>query len=247
MHIHGGGWVLNDEKSSDTYLQAIADLCGLTCVSVGYRLAPENPFPAAPHDCFDVAEWLIANAEEVFGARLEFVCGESAGGNLACLVVLHLLHSSEPRNSKFRFKGVLSHYGTHSLQWFAGTKNFKKDPPLVLDEDILNHFRAAYVPNFTQDQITSPQVSPIFADLASFELPPALFTCGSEDCLLEDSISMCIRWMIAGSEAILKIYPGSPHGYIVFPIEAHKNVATALGDVKIFVDSQMSQSQQASL
>lgn len=52
MHIHGGGWVLQDEKSQDPILQGIADATGLLCISVGYRLAPESPFPAGPDDCY---------------------------------------------------------------------------------------------------------------------------------------------------------------------------------------------------
>jgi acetyl esterase/lipase len=65
--MHGGGWVLGDETSSDLYLQKLAESCGLLCVSVGYRLAPEEPFPAAPNDCYDVAEWLIDNARMEYG------------------------------------------------------------------------------------------------------------------------------------------------------------------------------------
>lgn len=45
-------------------------------VSVGYRLAPENPFPKGPEDCYDVAEWLIDNAKGKFGVDLQFVGGE---------------------------------------------------------------------------------------------------------------------------------------------------------------------------
>ncbi|PVH75075.1 alpha/beta-hydrolase [Cadophora sp. DSE1049] len=247
MHLHGGGWVLNDEESSDLYLQKLADGCGLLCLSVGYRLAPENPFPAATHDCYDAAEWLVDNAQAEFGTPLKFVGGESAGANLAVLTVLHLLNSPIMRYSSFHFQGLLGHYGTYSLLWLASTKHFKKDPPLVLDEDIMTSFRDAYLPGLTMDEVTSPEISPFFANFTEVNLPPAFFTCGTEDCLLDDSVFMSVKWMMAGGEAIIRIYPGSPHGYIMFSEDAHENASTALGDVQSFVSTKMAHESKCTL
>lgn len=74
--MHGGGFVLGDESSQDKLLQMYADTGDLAVVSVGYRLAPEHPFPAASNDCFDVGQWLIENAEERYGGPLRFIGGE---------------------------------------------------------------------------------------------------------------------------------------------------------------------------
>lgn len=76
MHIHGGGWVLNSEHFQDPFLKFIADEANLTVVSVGYRLAPENPWPAGGNDCYDAAEWLIDNSPTEYGASLQFCGGE---------------------------------------------------------------------------------------------------------------------------------------------------------------------------
>ncbi len=57
-------------------LNTIADGAGVAVVSVGYRLAPEHPFPKGPEDCFDAAEWLVDNAKAEFGAELKFLGGE---------------------------------------------------------------------------------------------------------------------------------------------------------------------------
>lgn len=56
MHFHGGGWVLGDQKSSDDLLQFYANVGDLAVVSVGYRHAPEDPFPKGPQDCFDAGK-----------------------------------------------------------------------------------------------------------------------------------------------------------------------------------------------
>jgi len=117
LHIHGGGWVLQDEKSQDPYLQDIATKTNTVVISVGYRLAPEHPFPAGPDDCYDAAEWLVDNAQSIFGCPLAFTGGESAGGHLSMLVVLHLLQSANAQYAEFRFKGLLLHFGCYSFVW----------------------------------------------------------------------------------------------------------------------------------
>ncbi|RTE70313.1 hypothetical protein BHE90_015292 [Fusarium euwallaceae] len=240
LHLHGGGWVLNDEESSDVYLQTIADTCQLTCVSLGYRLAPEHPFPAAPNDCVDGAQWIIDNASEIDDAGLAYIGGESAGANLALLTALAILRSPLERYANFQLKGLMLHFGVFSLQWQPGTRYFKRTPALILDESSLRHFRQAYSPDPDPEFRTSPQVSPFFADLAGLQLPAMLLTCGTEDCLLEDSLFMGVRWLLAGGKATLKLYPGSPHGFILFPLEKDENARGALRDVALFVKTTFS-------
>jgi len=75
-HFHGGGWTLGDEKSTDTLLKHYADSGDLIVVSIGYRHAPEDPFPKGPQDCIDGAEYLVKNSEKEFGAPLKFIGGE---------------------------------------------------------------------------------------------------------------------------------------------------------------------------
>jgi len=219
LHIHGGGWVLQDHKSQDPTLQSIADATGVVAVSVGYRLAPEHPFPAGPEDCYDAAEWLVDNAESKFGVPFAFVGGESAGGHLSVLVALHLLQSPNPRYAKFSLKGLLLHYGCYDLTWTPRVRTFVKTPTLLLDKDLMDHFADAFLPNMTFEQRRDPSVSPLYADFESLRgrLPPALFTCGTEDCLLDDTIFLSAKWLIAGGETVLTIVPGAPHGYTMFP------------------------------
>jgi acetyl esterase/lipase len=76
LHIHGGGWTLGDERSHDTFLEFYADTSDMAVVSVGYRLAPEDPFPKGPEDCIDAGEYFAKNSEEKYGGPLKFIGGE---------------------------------------------------------------------------------------------------------------------------------------------------------------------------
>lgn len=220
MHLHGGGWVLGDEAYQDPMLQAMANDHGLLCISIGYRLAPEYPFPAGPQDCYDAAKWLVVNADATFNAPLGFIGGESAGAHLSLLVVLHLLQHTKSEFPDFHLKGVLLHFGCYSLDWTPSVYNLRRgQPPLVVSRDLINDFRDAFLPGWSHEMLKNPLVSPLFASLERFRgiLPPALFTCGTEDYLLDDTLFMSVKWLAAGGESVLKIIPGAPHGYILFP------------------------------
>ena len=214
MHIHGGGWVLQDEKSQDPALQAIADATGLLCISVGYRLAPEDPFPAGPNDCYDAVDYLVENAEKEFGAALGFIGGESAGAHLSMLVALHLLQSPNRIYADFSLRGLLLHFGCFDLSWTPSVYNFKKPETLVLDRDLMDHFIEVFLPGMSYEEKKQPSVSPLYANLMGLKIPPALFTCGTEDCLLDDTMFMATKWMMAGGDTVVKIIPGGCHGYV---------------------------------
>ncbi|HEY4331333.1 MAG TPA: alpha/beta hydrolase fold domain-containing protein, partial [Ilumatobacteraceae bacterium] len=87
VFFHGGGWVLCDLDSHDAICRRLCAGAGCVVASVEYRLAPEDPFPAAVHDAIDVTTWIAAHSEVVGGrAGALAVAGDSAGGNLAAVV-----------------------------------------------------------------------------------------------------------------------------------------------------------------
>ena len=239
MHIHGGGWVLQDEASQDPALQSIANDTGVLCFSVGYRLAPEHPFPAGPEDCYDAAEWLIDNAEKKFGAPLSFTGGESAGGHLGALVALHLLQSPREQYSNFAFKGLLLHYGCYDLTFTPHTYNFKKAVPLVLDLDLMMRYGEVFLPGMSFEERKNPAVSPLYADLYDLKLPPALFTCGTEDCLLDDTVFMSSKWSMAGGQTIVRIVPGGAHGFTMFPENSHPAAAEGMEIIRQYITTKL--------
>ena len=86
----------------------------------------------------------------------------------------------------------------------------------ILTPDMARECNNALLPNTTPEQRRDPSISPFYADLSSMKLPPALFTCGTEDCLLEDTVMMAVRWQMSGAEAVVKLFPGAAHGFIAF-------------------------------
>ena len=210
---------VNVVRSSDSTLREYANKCQLTAISVGYRLAPENPYPAASYDAIDAAEYMVDHAEEVYGAPLRFIGGESAGACLAALSSLQLMRS----RPSHKLSGLVLPYGLFDLALglpavVASTR------PLMINLAIVERFNGAYVPDMSTADRRHPCVSPLYENLQALvasspngSLPPALFLCGTEDALLDDTILMSSKWSIAGGEAIVKIYPGATHGFTAFP------------------------------
>lgn len=215
----GGGWVLQSEYSQDPALQDIANTNGVVTFSVGYRLAPEHPFPAGPNDCYDIAEWLVDNAEAKFGAPLKYVGGESAGGHLSMQVMLHLLQHKEDRYNSFGFKGLVLHFGAYDLSFVPSSYTFNPPECLVLDRDLMDHYIDAFLPGMDFQQRRDPSVSPAYANWELFrgKLPPALFTCGTSDVLLDDTVFMSAKYQMTGGETEVLIVPGGAHGYCMYP------------------------------
>ena len=208
LHIHGGGWVLGGADLQDPRLEHIADTCGLAAVSVEYRLAPEHPYPAGPDDCEAAALWLARNAKAEFGSDLLTIGGESAGGHLAAVTLLRM----RDRHGYTDFRGANLVYGAYDLSMTPSQRWFG-DERLVLRTIDMVQFYNAFLPAITDRR--DPDISPLYARL--HDMPPALFTVGTADALLDDTLFMYARWIAAGSAAELAIYPGGAHGFELFP------------------------------
>jgi acetyl esterase/lipase len=89
LFIHGGGWLLGSRATHDVICRLLGGLSGVYILSIDYRLAPENPFPSAVHDCWAATEWLVDNAKQL-GLDPPHIAigGDSAGGNLAAVTAL---------------------------------------------------------------------------------------------------------------------------------------------------------------
>ena len=217
LHFHGGGFVLGRAHHFDEPMAALSKAANLVVVSVDYRLAPENPYPAGPDDCEAAALWLIENAAGEFGTEKLVIGGESAGANLTASVLVRL----RERHGFTGFRAANFLYGVFDLGHTPSVRSWG-DKPLVLTTSMMTWFNQHYAGG---KDLRNPDISPLYSEL--HDLPPALFTVGTQDPLLDDTLFMASRWLSAGNKAHLDIVPGGCHGFNAFPIPA----AEKSGDV----------------
>jgi acetyl esterase/lipase len=211
LHFHGGGWVLGAADEQDVLLHTVATRLNMAVVSVGYRLAPEHPFPAALDDCEAAACWLVEHAAREFGSDRLVIGGESAGAHLSVLTLLRL---RDRHGAAGAFRGANLVFGGFDLGLTPSQRNWG-NRNLILSTPILEWFCDQFAPGITREERRDPALSPLYADLR--DLPPALFSVGDLDPLLDDSLFMSARWRASGNESTLLVYPESVHGFHAFP------------------------------
>jgi acetyl esterase/lipase len=213
LHIHGGGWTFGDHEMQDLRLQRLARETGLTAVSVGYRLAPENPYPAGPDDCEAAALWLLSDgAKEAVGTGPLAIGGDSAGAHLTAVTLLRLRDRHQISGA---FGAAVFEYGGFDLS-MTPSQRLWGERNLVLSEPIILWFGDQFLPFHDLEQRRDPDISPMFAELS--DMPPAFFTVGSQDALLDDTLFMEARWRAAGHSTELRVWPEAPHGFLSFPM-----------------------------
>jgi acetyl esterase len=209
LHFHGGGFVLGASDRHDTILERIAQNTDMACVSVEYRLAPEDPYPAGWDDCECAAVWLLKNAKSEFGTEALTIGGESAGGTLAAATLLRM----RDHHGYTGFRCANLSYGCFDSS-MTPSQTLSPDRGILIGKLNIKKFSEAYIPAGVDPR--NPDLSPLYADLKN--MPPAIFTVGTIDPLLDDTLFMYARWIVAGNEAELAIYPGGVHAFNVFPM-----------------------------
>jgi acetyl esterase/lipase len=219
LHIHGGGWSIGTNDQLDPVLEGLADTCGLACVSLDYRLAPEHPYPAGPDDCEAAALWLVREGAKRFGTARFSIGGESAGAHLSVVTLLRL----RDRHKLTPFSAAILNYGCYDLGMTPSARRWG-DEKLVLNTPAIVAFGKSFLPAGTDT--SDPDVSPLYADLT--DMPAALFTVGTRDPLLDDSLFMAPRWLAAGNVAELALYPGACHGFVSIDFAQRKEAVTRI-------------------
>jgi acetyl esterase len=215
VFYHGGGFVLSSIETHDVVCRNLARETGCKVVSVGYRLAPEHPFPAAPEDCYAATKWVADHTEELNGdASRLFVGGDSAGGNLAIVVSL----MARDLGKSFIAKQVLLYPVTDFHQHGSPSVYPSYDENAEgfgLSNLKMSHFWNFYVEN--DEDRTHPYASPIRAnDLSG--LPPALLISIEKDVLRDEGERFGGRLLEAGVPVVSKRMVGTIHGYFrMFP------------------------------
>ncbi len=213
LHLHGGGWTLGENDMQDPRLSRLANDTGLTVISVGYRLAPEHPYPAGPDDCEAAALWLLGDeGRSVAGGGPLAIGGDSAGGHLTAVTLLRL---RDRHGITGAFDAAMFQYGAFDLS-MTPSQRLWGERNLILSGPIITWFADQFLPGYDLEGRRDPDISPLFADLSG--MPPALFTVGTEDALLDDTLFMEARWRAAGHPTELRVWPEGPHGFLSLPM-----------------------------
>lgn len=207
LHMHGGGWTLGRPWHQDHRLKNLVNRTGCATVSVEYRLAPENPWPACVEDCAAAARWLLDAVAVRFGTDKIVIGGESAGAHLAATTLLTM--AAEEKLD--RFAGALMTYGAYDLAMTPSMANWGVRN-LILSTPTVEWFSGNLA--VPADKLRDPLASPVYGDLGG--MPPALFQCGTYDPLCDDTAFMAARWAAAGARAETIWYPGGVHAFDYF-------------------------------
>jgi acetyl esterase len=187
VYYHGGGWVIGSVDDFDPVCRSLAVESGSRVVSVDYRLAPEQRFPAAADDAYEAFVWI---AENLADGTPVVVAGDSAGGNLAAVTALRARDEGGPPIAlQVLVYPVVDHdMTTPSYQQFS-------DDALILNRAEMVWFWDHYVPD--EAQRSHPHASPLRAEDHS-NLPPALLVIAEYDPLRDEGLAYAAKLEAAG-------------------------------------------------
>jgi acetyl esterase len=205
VYFHGGGWTIGDLDTADSVCRFLALEVPATVLSVGYRLAPEHPFPAAVEDALAAFRWAAeGNARLGVDASRIAVAGDSAGGNLAAAVSLLSRDGGGPSPAM----QALIYPVTDAVGGQRSRDEFAKG--FLLTKADMDWFEHHYLPPGSDH--ADQRVSMLRArDLSG--LPPAYVTTAGFDPLRDEGEAYAARMQDAGVEVIMRRHPGLIHGF----------------------------------
>lgn len=198
LYLHGGGYILGN---IDTHRAMVTKLCrfaGVRGLIIDYRLAPENPFPAAIEDAEEAYDFLI---NEGVTADKILLAGDSAGGGLS-LALMQKLREHDKAQPKA--VALLSPWTDLTASGKSIKTHYDRDP--MIDAEKMHIAIDWYGPN--QDK-KNPLISPLFADMTGF--PPMFVQVGTEEVLFDDSTRLVKNAKKAKVDAELQIWQDMPH------------------------------------
>jgi acetyl esterase/lipase len=229
VYYHGGGWVLGDLDGDDPACRSLAELTGALVVSVNYRHAPEDPFPAAVDDAYAALAWLGEHAGELGGdpSRIA-VSGWSAGGNLAAVVSQLARDRNGPALRGQALVTPVTDADTSRPSYRDNGEGY------LLTAPFMGWFWEHYIKD--PDRRGDPLASPLrAADLSG--LPPAMVVTAEYDPLRDEGEAYALAMAQAGTPVTLQREVGQIHtvwgnlGVLDRTIEVQRNVASFLRGV----------------
>jgi acetyl esterase/lipase len=208
--IHGGGYVMGHRHMDNDQLERWSRTLQCACIAVEYRLAPEFPHPIPLEDCSRGLQWVAAHADDI-GIDIDNlgIGGRSAGGGLAAALAVLTRERSAPT---IRFQILDCPMLDDRRQ---STSSRLPDLPIWSRESNEFGWRSYLSEAFGTDTVP-PLAAPARAtDLIG--LPPAFIAVGTVDGVREEAIDYALRLNQADVPTELHVYPGVPHGVLIFP------------------------------
>lgn len=221
--LHGGGFALGDARTCDSMCERIRDAFCVNVASVDYRLAPENPFPAALDDAKSVLAYLVGNGCEF---RIDpdqiYLLGFSAGANLA-LATCIALQDARPNGCALpKPAGLIVHYPF--LDALA------EPDPDGRPEDVPYEFMVAFNEFYTAGgDASNPLISPLYATDEELAQLPELFAYPVDgDPLAPSCAALCRRMRALGLSVHERVIDGQYHGYIEDAVDLPSYLASTM-------------------
>lgn len=209
LQLHGGGYI-GPMKNAYRRFSLMYSKCGKGChvLTIDYRVAPENPYPAALLDAMTAYQWLLL--EKGFLGGDIVVAGDSAGGGLA----LSLCHYLKDHGYSLP-AGIIamSPWTDLALTGASYEENFERDPLFGKTKDSMI-YNCPYITS--EEDRMNPYVSPLYGDFTGF--PPILFQVGDQEMLLSDTLSASKKAKDVGVKVKTSVYEGMFH---VFQMGLH--------------------------
>ncbi len=211
LYLHGGGYVIGTNVAYREFASRLAQANRARVCVLNYRLAPENPFPAAVDDAVGAFGWLL---EQGIKPSNIVIAGDSAGGGLTLATLLSLRDAGGPQAAC----GVCFSPWTDLAATGASAQPGAVDDPLV-NAEVLSSMTQAYA----GEDVLNPLASPLYGDYEG--LPPLLLLVGEREVLLDDAIRVADKARNAGVKVEYFQGPGLVHVWPVLAPTAPESTA----------------------
>lgn len=219
LYCHGGGYSTGSSLYARTLTTKLAESTSMDVLCFDYRLAPENPYPAACEDAMKAWDYLMLLG---YGARDVIVAGDSAGGNLALSLVLKL-----KEQERLLPRGLVLFSPWSDLTSSGKTHITRAEVDPVLNAEYLERM----IENYVKDEaLDNPLISPLFGDFTGF--PPVYIQVGDNEILLSDATRLHKKMIQANVSAKIDVFKGMWH---VFQMSPFKNAYDAMEKAAEFI------------
>lgn len=223
LYLHGGGYTCGSLDYAKGFAATLASECGVRVFCAAYRLAPENPYPAAVEDALTAFDYLLKKG---YASHQILLCGESAGGGLIYALSLKLKQLGRELPC-----GLIGISPWVDLTGSGASYETNRDNDPSLTQELLDFYAKCY----TQDP-TDPLCSPVRGDLTG--LPPSLLFAGGDEILLDDARTLHDRLKAAGCRSKLIIAPGRWHAYVLYCLQ--ENMEQDMEEINRFLTQNLS-------